>query len=86
MLALLAVSAESFRLTALILENDTRSKKTHVCFFVFVISCSFSECFTDNGPGDHTVKKIRRFYGKIPGIWLPVLYRYFYGCLPVEHF
>ena len=30
-----------------------------------------------------TVKKIRRFYGKIPGIWLPVLLP---GRLPVEHF
>ena len=31
-------------------------------------------------------KQIRRFYGKIPGIWLPVHLSLFYGRLLVEHF
>ena len=31
-------------------------------------------------------KKIRRFYGKLLGIWLPFLLPLFYGRLPVEHF
>ena len=34
----------------------------------------------------YTVNKIRRFYGKISGIWLPILLPLFYGRLPVEHF
>ena len=33
-----------------------------------------------------TVKKILRFYGKIPGIWLPVLLPLIFGRLPVKHF
>ena len=33
----------------------------------------------------HTVKNVRRFYGKIPSIWLPVHLPLLLRGLPVEH-
>ena len=36
-------------------------------------------------PKSYTVK-IRRFFSEIPGIWLQVTCRYFYGRLLVNHF